>query len=218
MDRKTTELTEVLHRYLLEHSFPLDDVARALIADTERLGEPASMQIAPEQGIFLQLLTAVIGPRRALEIGTFTGYSALCIARGLPDDGTLLCCDVSEEWTAIARPHWQRAGVAHKIELRIAPALETLAALPDDARFALAFIDADKRSYPAYLEAVVPRLEINGVLLADNVLWSGRVVDGSADEDVEGIRAFNDAVAAEARLEAVLLPFFDGLTFARRVG
>ncbi len=218
MDRNNIELTEALYRYLLERSLPLDEVARALIADTEELGEPADMQIAPEQGLFLQLLTAVIGPRRALEIGTFTGYSALCIARGLPDDGRLLCCDVSEEWTAIARRHWQRAGVAHKIELRIAPALETLAALPDDARFGLAFIDADKRSYPAYLEAVVPRLEPNGLLLADNVLWSGRVVDGPADENVAGIREFNEAVAADPRLEAVLLPFFDGLTFARRVG
>jgi caffeoyl-CoA O-methyltransferase len=189
-------------------------VQAALIEETQSLGGVAMMQIAPEQGAFMTLLTRAIGARRAVEVGTFTGYSALCIARGLPADGRLLCCDVSEEWTAIARRHWELAGVANRIDLRIAPAIETLRALPDE-EIDLAFIDADKPSYIRYYEQLVPRLRPGGLLLADNVLWSGRVVDeGADDENTVAIRAFNDHVAADGRMETVMLPISDGLTIA----
>jgi caffeoyl-CoA O-methyltransferase len=175
------------------------------------------MQIAPEQGVFMELLVRLCGARRAVEVGTFTGYSALCIARGLPDDGTLLACDVSDEWTSIGRRYWERAGVAKKIELRIGPAVETLRALPQEPRFDLAFIDADKPSYPAYYEEILRRLRPNGLILVDNVLWMGRVVDPSADdENTRAIRAFNDLVAADRRVDCVVLAVSDGLTLLRK--
>jgi caffeoyl-CoA O-methyltransferase len=158
-----------------------------------------------------------VGARQAVEVGTFTGYSALCIARGLADDGSLLCCDVSEEWTAIGREHWERAGVADRIDLRIAPAVETLRALPDQPMFDLVFIDADKVNYITYVDELVPRLRAGGLLLIDNVLWGGAVVDPKADDpDTVAIRACNDHVAAHPDLESVILPVADGLTLARR--
>ena len=208
-----------LQDYLLDHTAPVDDVQRSLIDATVALGDVAGMQIAPDQGVLLTLLTRLVGARRAIEVGTFTGYSSLSIARGLPDDGTLVCCDVSEEWTAIARHHWALAGVDHKIELRIAPALDTLAALPDgdgDA-FDLALVDADKGRYTAYVDALVPRLRPGGLLLIDNVLWSGAVVRPDADDaDTVAIRACNDHVAAHPDLESLILAFGDGLTLARK--
>ena len=145
---KSFFLTTPVHDYLVAHAPPLDDLQRDLIGETEALGGISMMQIAPEQGAFMTLLTRLIGARRAIEVGTFTGYSAISIARGLSDDGTLLCCDVNEEWTAIARKYWERAGVDDKIELRIAPAIETLRSLPAGEQFDLAFIDADKPNYP----------------------------------------------------------------------
>jgi caffeoyl-CoA O-methyltransferase len=161
----------------------------------------------------------LLGARRAVEVGTFTGYSSLCIARGLADGGSLLCCDVSEEWTAIARKAWERAGVGDRIELRIAPALETLRALPADPEVDLVFIDADKPNYPAYWDELVPRVRPGGLLLADNVLWSGQIVDESASGDnVNALREFNEKVAADERVEAVMLTAFDGLTIARKLG
>ncbi len=214
---KSFLLTQEVHDYLLAHGTPVDEVQRALIEETAALGAVSGMQVAPEQGAFLTMLTRVVGVRSAVEVGTFTGYSALCIARGLADGGRLLCCDVSEEWTSIARRHWAAAGIADRIDLRIAPAVETLRALPDDATIDLAFVDADKPNYVDYYEALVPRLRPNGVLLADNVLWSGRVVDASADDDnTEALRAFNDHVAADDRVDVVMLPISDGLTFVRK--
>jgi caffeoyl-CoA O-methyltransferase len=175
------------------------------------------MQIAPEQGAFLTLLTKLIGARNAVEVGTFTGYSSLCIARGLPADGRLLCCDVSDEWTSIARKAWKAAGVQNKIELKLAPGADTLRALPQEETIDLAFIDADKPGYPVYYEEILSRLRPNGVLLVDNVLWSGRVVDPDADDDnTKAIKAFNDMVAADDRVEAVMLPISDGLTLIRK--
>jgi caffeoyl-CoA O-methyltransferase len=175
------------------------------------------MQIAADQGALMSLLVAVSGARRAVEVGTFTGYSALCIARALPEDGRLLCCDVSEEWTAVAREAWERAGVAHKIELRLAPALETLRSLPAGETIDLAFIDADKPGYHAYYEELLARLRPDGLILVDNTLWYRRVLDPSADdEDTRAIRAFNDAVAADPRVDTVLLPVSDGLTLIRK--
>src|SRR5690606_5846127 len=153
------------------------------IARTAELGDIARMQVAPEQGALLELLVRMLGARQAVEVGTFTGYSALCVARGLAPGGRLLCCDVSEEWTAIARDAWRRAGVADRIDLRIGPALETLARLPDEPTIDFAFIDADKRGYLDYYEALVRRLRPGGLLAIDNVLWAGRVVDPAADDD-----------------------------------
>jgi caffeoyl-CoA O-methyltransferase len=214
---KSFLLSPALHGYLLQHGGAPDEVQQALIDATARLGGVSLMQIAPEQGAFMTLLTRAIGARRAIEVGTFTGYSALAIARGLPPDGTLLCCDVSEEWTAIAREHWRRAGVADRIELRLAPASETLRALPREASFDLGFIDADKESYPVYYEEVLARLRPNGLILVDNVLWMGNVVNPDArDAQTRAIRDFNRLVADDARVESVILPLGDGLTLIRK--
>jgi caffeoyl-CoA O-methyltransferase len=214
---KSFLLTAELADYLVEHGTPPDSVQSALIEDTAALGAVAGMQIAPEQGAFLTVFTRLIGARRAIEIGTFTGYSALCIARGLPDDGRLVCCDVSEEWTAIGRKAWDSAGVADRIDLRIAPALETLGALPADATFDLAFIDADKPNYANYFDALLPRMRPNGAILVDNVLWDGNVVKQDVvDENTRAIRAFNDKVARDDRVDTVMLPVADGLTICRK--
>jgi len=217
MSRMTEHLTPELHAYLVAHGTPPDEVQRDLIAETDALGGIASMQIAPEQGAFMTLLARMLNARFAVEVGTFTGYSSLCIARGLAEAGRLLCCDVSEKWTSVARRYWERAGVADRIELRLAPALDTLCGLPREPTVDLAFIDADKGGYIAYWEELVPRMRPGGVLLVDNVLWSGKVADPDYDdEDTRYIRDFNDHVAADERVETVMLPIADGLTFARK--
>jgi len=214
---KSFHLSPAVHEYLVGHGSPPDAVQRELIEETRRLGGISLMQIAPEQGAFMTLLARAIGARRAVEVGTFTGYSALCLARGLASDGKLLCCDVSEEWTAIARRFWEKAGVADRIELRIGPAAETLAALPVAPSFDLAFIDADKGGYPVYYEEILKRLRPGGLILVDNVLWLGRVADPAADDEHTAlIRAFNDRVAADPRVETVMLPIADGLTILRK--
>jgi len=199
------------------HGTPPDAVQQALIEETQKLGGISIMQIAPEQGAFLTLVTRLIGARRAIEVGTFTGYSSLCIARGLPDDGELLCCDVSEEWTAIGVRHWEQAGVANRIRLEIAPAADTLRALPRDPVHDLAFIDADKGGYLTYYEEILPRLRPGGLVLVDNVLWGGSVVDASnQSDDTVAIRAFNDFVARDDRVDCAMIPLSDGLTLARK--
>jgi caffeoyl-CoA O-methyltransferase len=212
-------LTPELADYVRASSEGADDVAAALIAETAELAErgeaPATMQIAPEQGAFMQLLTRALGARRAIEIGTFTGFSALCIARGLPDDGTLLCLDRSEEWTAVARRYWNRAGLGERIELRLGDALPSLQALPEVETFDLAFVDADKTGYAAYVEELYPRMTPNGVVLLDNTLWSGKVLDPSTDDD-HALVALNASLAADPRWETVLLPLADGLTMLRK--
>jgi caffeoyl-CoA O-methyltransferase len=215
---KSVVLTPELHEYLVEHGTPLDDVQRWLISETKaKAGDFAGMQIAPEQGAFMTVLTRLLGARQAVEVGTFTGASALAVARGLPPGGRLLCCDVSEEWTAVAREAWQRAGVADRIELRIGPAVDTLRSLPEDFTVDLAFVDADKTNYPAYYEELLGRLRPNGVMLIDNTLWHGAVIDSSAQDDsTKAIRAFNDAVAADDRVDTVLLPISDGVTMIRK--
>jgi caffeoyl-CoA O-methyltransferase len=216
-DPKSVQMTAALHAYLVSHGTPPDEIQRALIDETRALGDTSVMQIAPEQGAFMTLLARILGARRAIEIGTFTGYSALCLARGLADDGELICCDVSEEWTSVGRRYWERAGVAHKIDLRIAPAIETLAQLPREPDFDLAFIDADKSGYIAYFEALLPLIRKGGVILVDNVLWSGAVVNPAVDdENTSAIRRFNDLVAADSRVECVMLPIADGLTLLRK--
>jgi caffeoyl-CoA O-methyltransferase len=214
---KSFHLSPEVHDYVVAHGTPPDEHQRELIGRTVELGGVSLMQVAPEQGALLTLLAHLVGARQAVEVGTFTGYSALCIARGLQPNGRLLCCDVSEEWTAIGRQAWERAGVADLIELVLAPASETLARLPEDPTIDLAFIDADKPGYIDYYEAIVPRLRPGGLLIADNVLWFGRVVDPDADDDdTEAIRAFNDHVRRDDRTEAVMLPVADGITLARR--
>ena len=213
---KSFLLSEDLSEYLVAHGTPPDAAQRALIEETAALGGVSIMQIAPEQGAFLTLLTRLVDPAAAIEIGTFTGYSALCIARGLRPGAQLVCCDVSEEWTSVGRKHWDAAGVSARIDLRIAPALETIAGIPAGEQFGLAFIDADKPNYANYFDALLPHMAPNGVILIDNVLWDGRVIDaGDNDENTVAIRAFNDKVAADDRVDTVMLPIADGLTLCR---
>ncbi|MGH3659689.1 MAG: O-methyltransferase [Micromonosporaceae bacterium] len=212
-------MTPELKRYVVEHSMPIDEIARDLIDETySRLPAQSTMQISSDQAGFLTLITKLVGVRHAVEVGTFTGYSSLAIARGLAEGGRLLCCDVSEEWTSIGRRYWKRAGVADRIELRIAPAIETLRGLPPDPYLDLAFIDADKEGYVSYWDELVPRMRPGGVILVDNTLWSGRVVDPAPGEaTTDAIRAFNDHAASDDRVELVMLSISDGVTMARRL-
>lgn len=215
---KSFHLPANVHAYVLEHSIELDDVQRELVRDTQALGGLSLMQISPDQGLLLTMMARITGARDAVEVGTFTGFSALCIAKGLRRDGHLLCCDVSEEWTSMAREYWTRAGLADRIELRVAPAIETLKSLPAEPHLDLAFIDADKGGYIDYYEELVPRLRPGGLLFADNVLWFGAVAEPSAqDDDTKAIRAFNEHVQADGRVEQLILPLGDGLTLARRL-
>lgn len=216
---KHTPMTPELHAYLVAHGSPPDAVQRALIEETAKLGPIAMMQIAPEQGAFMTWLARALGAEHALEVGSFTGYSTLCLARGLPAHGRVLALDLSAEWTAIGRRHWEQAGVADKIELRIGPAADSLRMLPREPAFDLAFLDADKTGYAGYVEEILPRLRPRGVILVDNVLWGGSVVNPARqDADTKAIRAFNDAMACDPRVEAVMIPLSDGLTLLRKTG
>jgi caffeoyl-CoA O-methyltransferase len=212
-------LTPELAEYVQASSEAPDEVAADLLAETAAMADrgeaPATFQIAPEQGAFMQLLTRALGARRAIEIGTFTGFSALCIARGLPDDGSLVCLDRNEEWTAVAQRFWERAGLGGRIELRLGDALTTLRSLPEAETFDLAFVDADKAGYPAYVDELHPRMTPNGVVLLDNTLRDGRVLDPQSDDD-HAIVALNASLAADPRWETVLLPLADGLTMLRK--
>jgi len=216
MSYKPLPLTPALHAYLLEHSTPPDEVAAALIEETRAaLPGDATMQVAPEEAAFLRLLTSVIGVRNAVEVGTFTGLSALSIARGLAPGGRLTCFDISERFTDVARRYWQRAGVEDRIELRIGPAAERLKELPTEPHLDLAFIDADKQGYPAYWNELVPRVRQGGLILVDNALRSGRVLDPQ-DAGDRAIAEFNDMVVRDPRTELVIIPIADGLTMARK--
>jgi len=212
-------VSDEVRDYAASHgSWPPDEVVAELHSRTQALGDVAGMQIGDDQGQLLTMMARLVGARRAVEVGTFTGYSSLCIARGLAQGGSLLCCDLSEEWTTIGRHAWGEAGLGDRIELRIGPALQTLRALPDEAIIDLAFIDADKTGYLDYWEELVPRTRPGGVLLADNVLWSGRVTDsGVTDADTAALRTFNDRVSRDERVEVLVLTAFDGLTIARRL-
>jgi caffeoyl-CoA O-methyltransferase len=215
-------LTPQVANYVRASSEPSDDVVRDLMAETDELAgrDPAAKptyQIAPEQGSFMQLLTRALGVRRAVEIGTFTGYSALCVARGLPGDGRLVCLDRNGDWTAIARRYWERAGVADRIELRLGDAHETLRELPAEPTFDLAFVDADKTGYADYVDQLHPRMAGNGLVLLDNTLWGGRVLDPDPDDaDTRAVAELNAALVTDARWETVLLPVSDGLTLLRK--
>lgn len=214
---KFITLDSRLHDYMVAHGHNADPILKELADETAALGRIAMMQIAPEQGTFMTILARAIGARRAVEVGTFTGYSSICVARALPDDGHLLCCDVSDEWTKIARRYWERAGVAPKITLRIAPALETLRALPADHSFDFAFIDADKTSYLGYYEEILKRMRPGGLILFDNVLWMGAIInEKDQSADTKALRELNDFIARDTRVDAVMLPIADGLTIARK--
>lgn len=217
-DPRTIDVTPAVYEYLVAHGTPPDATYQAIHADTLAAADDfAGMQIGPDQYAFLRLLVQVVGVDLAVEVGTFTGTSAAAIAAGLQPGGRLVCCDISEEWTSIARRHWDAAGLSDRIELRLAPATETLAALPDDPPIDFAFIDADKPCYIDYYEAIVPRLRAGGVLVADNVLWSGQVVDESVtDDNTRAIRAFNDHVVADDRVTKVMLAIADGITICRK--
>lgn len=217
MAGKTTFIDQKILQYIAGHSLRESALMAELRAETALLAE-ARMQITAEQGQFFSLLIQATGAKSCLEIGTFTGYSALSVALALPDDGRLVCCDVSEEWTAVGKRYWQRAGVAHKIELRIAPALETLDTLLSNGeagKFDFAFIDADKSNYDAYYERCLKLTRTGGLIVFDNTLWSGAVADASdQSKDTRALRAINDKLHHDERISLSLLPFADGLTLA----
>jgi caffeoyl-CoA O-methyltransferase len=210
---------EAVVAYATDHMTQPDELQVELQAVTvERTGNAAGMQIGADQAIFMEILARSIGARRGLEVGTFTGYSALAVARGMGPEGKLLCCDVSEEWTSIGREYWDKAGVGDRIELKIGPAIETLRALPESTRFDIAFLDADKVGCPDYYEEIVPRLREGGLLLIDNTLQNGRVLDQTKDdESVRAVRQLNDRIPGDERVRSVLLPLGDGITLVQRI-
>ncbi|MFD7066641.1 O-methyltransferase [Streptomyces sp. NPDC059913] len=212
-----TKITDELYAYMLAHNPPLDEVQRALVESTyARFPEHAGMQSAEEQGPLLGFLVRLTGARHVVEVGTFTGFSALSMARALPADGRLIACDVSEEWTAYGREAWEKAGVADRIDLRIAPALDTLRAMPAEPHIDLAYLDADKGNYIPYWEELVPRMRPGGLIVSDNVLFHGRVTDPEATGGAAAIKEFNDHVAADPRMDSVMLTVSDGLTLSRK--
>lgn len=217
MTNRTLSLDDRLYDYLIAHSLRETPLMRELREETAR-DEMARMQIAPEQGQFMALLVELLGAHQIVEIGTFTGYSALCMAQALPADGRMVCCDLSEEWTAIGRSYWQRAGVEQRIDLRIGPALETLDELIHDGesgRFDMAFIDADKTHYQDYYERCLILLRRGGLILFDNTLWGGSVADlNDRDDDTIALRALNEKLHHDERITLSLLPVGDGLTLA----
>ena len=219
MSNRTIAVDDRLYQYLCEVSLRETELMRRLRAETLAMPR-ASMQIAPEQGQFMAFLVRLIGAQRIVEVGTFTGYSALCMAEALPATGRLVACDVNADWTAIARRYWAEAGIADRIDLRLAPALDTLDALiagGEAGRFDFAFIDADKENYRGYYERVLALLRSGGLVAVDNVLCGGRVVDpAKRDKDTEAIRAFNKALLGDARIDLSLVPIGDGLTLARK--
>ena len=216
---KITSLTQDLYRFMLRSRTSEDRLLSELRRETEeRVGALAGMMISEEQGLFLRILLAAVGAKQVVEVGTFTGYSAACMAAALPADGRLLCCDVSQEWTSIGAPYWERSGLADRIDLRIAPALDTLRELPSDPPVDFAFVDADKNNYVAYFETLLPKLRTNGLLAFDNVMWHNWMMD-AANQDAEtiGIREFNDHILGDPRIETVMLHVGDGLTLIRKL-
>jgi len=217
MSLMPTPLDGEVYRYLCDHRGERDPLLVELAEETLALGDISMMQIAPDQGALLTMLVRLLGARKAVEVGTFTGYSAISIARGLAPGGSLLCCDVSEEWTSMARRYFTRAGLDDTIELCIAPAAETLRALPDQDDIDFAFIDADKTGYRDYYEQLLPRMRAGGLIVFDNVLWLGQVArKEDQSDDTVAIRELNDAVIADQRVDAVMVSVADGLLLARK--
>ena len=216
MSRRTLNLDDTLYQYVLDHSVR-EHPAQTALREVTRTHPYAMMQISPEQGQFMALLIKMLGARRCIEVGVFTGYSALTVALALPADGRLLACDISAEFTAIGRPFWEQAGVAHKIDLRLAPALETLdacLAAGEAGQYDFAFIDADKSGYDAYFERCLALLRPGGLIAIDNVLWSGAVAQAATDADTLALQALNDKLYRDARIDIAMLPVGDGLTLA----
>jgi caffeoyl-CoA O-methyltransferase len=219
---KFTSIDERLHRYLVEHGARQDDVLRRVEEETAAMGEISSMQIAPDQGAFMTLLARAIEAREALEVGTFTGYSAICIARGLAPGGRLLCCELSEEWAETAARNVEAAGVADRVEIRVGPAAETLADLPEREVFDLTFIDADKTGYPVYYEEALKRTRPGGLILLDNVLGGGSIASPDDEvpdgwrESMGALRQLNDELSGDERVDLAMLGIADGVTIARK--
>ncbi|MCY4608428.1 MAG: class I SAM-dependent methyltransferase [bacterium] len=220
MNRKTAGLDEDLYDYMVRTTVRDDDILCRLREETLQTGGWSAMQIAPDQGQFMALLARLAGARQALEVGVFTGYSSLCVARALGEGGSLVALDVSEEWTSIARRYWAEAGVAERIDLRLAPAVESLERLVAEGRagsFDIAFIDADKENYDTYYERALVLVRQGGLILIDNVLWGGAVIDDSDQSaDTRAIRAINEKVGADDRVDMAMVPTGDGLTIARK--
>lgn len=219
MANKTIGISDELAAYVVEVGTREPDVLARLREETAAIPQHG-MQIAPEEGAFLELLVELIGARRCIEVGTFTGYSSIAVALALPEDGRLVCCDVSEEWTSLARKYWDEAGVASRIDLRIAPAAETLDQLladGEEAAYDFAFVDADKTGYDGYYERLLRLVRPGGLIALDNTLWGGAVLDQDADdEDTRAIQALNAKLATDERITLCLLPVADGVTLARR--
>ena len=219
MSNVSLGLPEDLQAYLVQHGTREPEILRRLREETSMLPQH-NMQISPEQGAFMALLVELVGARRCIELGTFTGYSSLVVALTLPSDGQIVCCDVSAEWTSVARRYWAEAGVADRVDLRLGPALETLDSLiagGASGTFDFAFIDASKREYPDYHERIVRLLRQGGLAVYDNVLWAGGVIDESLqDEDTLGVRRLNDRLLRDERVTISMIPVADGLTLARK--
>lgn len=219
MSNRTINLNDALYDYLLQVSVREPPLLQRLRAETATMRE-ASMQIAPEQGQFMALLARLLGARQCIEVGVFTGYSSLCVAQSLPDNGRIIACDTSQEWTAVARRYWREARVEHKIDLRIAPAMKTLDELISGGganAYDFAFIDADKVNYSRYYDACLTLLRPGGIIAVDNTLWSGKVIDPAvSDPDTVAIRNFNEQLKDDQRVDISLVPIGDGLTLARK--
>ncbi|MCJ1677517.1 O-methyltransferase [Streptomyces sp. APSN-46.1] len=213
----STKITDELYQYMLDHNPPLDMYQRGLVETTyAKFPDAAGMQSAEEQGPLLAFLVRLTGARHIVEVGTFTGFSSLSMAQALPADGRVITCDISDEWTAYGRWAWEAAGVSDRVDLRIGPALDTLRAMPAEPHIDMAYIDADKQSQIAYWEELVPRMRPGGLIVTDNTLFHGSVLDETATGAAAGVRAFNDHVSADTRMESVLLAISDGLTLSRK--
>lgn len=219
MSNRTLDLSDKVYDYLLNHSLREPDLLAELRHETSEL-EMSIMQISPEQGQFMSLLVKILGVQRAIEVGVFTGYSSLCVAMAMPADGELIACEMNKEWTSIAKRYWQKAGIADRIKLKLAPAIKTLNTLLADGQagqFDFAFIDADKTNYKKYYECCLELIRPGGIITIDNVLWGGAVVDETDDsEETQAIRELNDHIHHDDRVEISLLPMGDGLTLVRR--
>jgi len=218
MSRRTIDLDDALYQYLLDHSLR-EHPAQTALREATSSHPHAQMQISPEQGQFMSLLVKLIGARNTIEIGVFTGYSALCVALALPDDGRIRACDISDEYTRVGKPYWEQAGVAHKIDLRLAPALQTLdacLAAGEAGHYDFAFIDADKSGYDGYYERCLQLMRPGGLIAIDNVLWNGKVAKPTQDEDTAALQALNDKLHRDERVDLAMLPIGDGLTLARK--
>jgi caffeoyl-CoA O-methyltransferase len=212
---KFLQLSSELYGYMVEHGARQDDELARIERETEALGDIAIMQIAPDEGALLTLLVRAIGARSAVEVGTFTGYSAVCIARGLPEDGRLLACEISEDWAAAAQRNLEAAGLAGRVEVRVADAADTLRALPEEETIDFAFVDADKPSYGVYYEEILGRLRPGGLIVLDNVLLGGRVL-APEDDSARAMHALNERIASDERVDCATIAVADGLTLVRK--